>query len=409
MNHTKRIRTVVLAYSGGLDTSVIVRWLEEQYDCEVVTFTADIGQGEEVAPARAKAEALGVRQIFIEDLREEFTRDYVWPMFRANTVYEGEYMLGTAIARPLIAHHLVRIAREVGADAVAHGATGKGNDQLRFELGVSALAPELQIIAPWRHPDWQMLSREQLIRWCEKRGIAVENRRRSGTVWSMDANLLHVSYEGGELEDPNQEPPADMWRRTVDPRQAPDQAEEIEIGFDQGDPVRLNNRTLSAAAMLERLNALGGAHGIGRADLVENRAVGIKSRGCYETPGGTILLRARRAMESLTLDREVAHLKDRLMPQYAEMIYNGYWWSPERAMIQAAIDHSQQRVTGSVRLRLYRGAVAVLGRLSPYSLYDATLATFEDDDSRWNQADAGGFIRIQAERLKLAARQGDEN
>ena len=397
------LKKVVLAYSGGLDTSVICRWLQEVHQAEVVTFTADIGQGEEVAPARAKAEAMGVREIHIEDLQEEFVRDYVFPMFRANTLYEGEYLLGTSIARPLIARRLVEIAEATGADAIAHGATGKGNDQVRFELGAYALNPDIRVIAPWR--EWDLNSREALMAFCERQRIPVDHQRGAKSPYSMDANLLHISYEGGGLEDPWSAPDEAMWRWTVAPEAAPDRAAEIEVEFANGDAAALNGERLNAAALLRRLNEIGGAHGVGRSDLVENRYVGMKSRGCYETPGGAILLKAHRAMESLTLDREVAHLKDELMPRYASLIYNGYWWSPERRALQALIDASQEPVNGVVRLKLYKGALSVLGR-SPNSLYDAEVATFEDDRGAYQQADAAGFIRLNALRLRLAARQG---
>ena len=398
------LKKVVLAYSGGLDTSVICRWLQETYAAEVVTFTADIGQGEELAPARAKAEAMGVREIYVEDLQEAFARDYVFPMFRANTLYEGEYLLGTSIARPLIARRLVEIAKETGADAIAHGATGKGNDQVRFELGAYALNPDIKVIAPWR--EWELNSREALMAFCERHQIPVDYQQGAKSPYSMDANLLHISYEGGGLEDPWSAPDEAMWRWTVAPEAAPERAAELEVEFAQGDAVALNGQHLSPAALLTRLNEIGGAHGVGRDDLVENRAVGMKSRGCYETPGGTILLKAHRAMESLTLDREVAHLKDELMPRYASLIYNGYWWSPERKALQALIDTSQEPVSGTVRLKLYKGAVSVLGRRSPNSLYDAEVATFEDDGGTYQQADAAGFIRLNALRLRLAAKQG---
>ncbi len=358
----QKIGKVVLAYSGGLDTSVILRWLEEVYGCEVVTFTADIGQGEEVEPARAKAAALGVKEIYIEDLRETFVRDYVFPMFRANTVYEGEYLLGTAIARPLIARRLVEIANETGADAIAHGATGKGNDQVRFEIGAYALRPDIRIIAPWR--EWDLLSRERLLAYAEQHGIPIEQKRGGRSPYSMDANLLHISYEGGLLEDPWNEPEADMWRWTTAPEQAPDVPRYLELDYESGDIVAIDGQRLSPATILETLNRIGGEHGVGRLDIVENRYVGMKSRGCYETPGGTIMLKAHRAIESLTLDRESAHLKDELMPRYASMIYNGYWWSPERLALQALIDETQRRVNGRVRLRLYKGGVAVVGRRS---------------------------------------------
>ncbi|MBS0002012.1 MAG: argininosuccinate synthase [Thioalkalivibrio sp.] len=397
------VSRVVLAYSGGLDTSVILKWLQETYDCEVITFTADLGQGEEVEPARTKAEALGVRHIYIEDLREEFVRDYVFPMFRANTLYEGEYLLGTSIARPLIARRLVEIANETGADAIAHGATGKGNDQVRFELGAYALTPGIQVIAPWR--EWDLTSRERLMAYAEQHGIPVDFAKQGKkSPYSMDANLLHISYEGGPLEDPWVEAEEDMWRWTVSPEAAPDVSTTMEIGFEQGDPVTLNGMPLTPAQLLSELNRIGGENGIGRLDLVENRYVGMKSRGCYETPGGTILLKARRALESLTLDREVAHLKDELMPRYASLIYNGYWWSPERRMLQAAIDQTQSVVNGSVRLRLYKGNVIVAGRRSESdSLFDDAIATFEDDAGAFDQKDAAGFIKLNALRLRTAA------
>ena len=397
-------KKVVLAYSGGLDTSVIVRWLQETYQCEVVTFTADIGQGEEVEPARAKAQALGVEEIYIEDLRESFVRDFVFPMFRANTVYEGEYLLGTSIARPLIAQRLVEIANETGAAAIAHGATGKGNDQVRFELGAYALSPGIQVIAPWR--EWDLNSREALMAYCEQHDIPVDfAKAQKKSPYSMDANLLHISYEGDVLEDPWIQPEEDMWRWTVSPEAAPDQAEELTLTFEHGDVVAIDGEALSAAEILAKLNKRGGANGIGRADIVENRYVGMKSRGCYETPGGSILLRAHRAIESITLDREVAHLKDELMPRYAELIYNGFWFAPEREMLQAAIDRSQEHVSGSVRLKLYKGNVITLGRESPNSLYSEAHVTFEED-SVYNQRDAEGFIKLNALRLRLAARLG---
>ena len=400
----KTIGKIVLAYSGGLDTSVICRWLQETYQAEVVTFTADIGQGEEVEPARAKAEAMGVQEIYIEDLTETFVRDYVFPMFRANTLYEGEYLLGTSIARPLIARRLVEIAEETGADAISHGATGKGNDQVRFELGAYALNPDIKVVAPWR--EWDLTSREALMAFCERHQIPVDYQRGEKSPYSMDANLLHISYEGGGLEDPWNAPDEAMWRWTVAPEDAPDSPAVIELEFAAGDAVALDGEALSPAALLARLNAIGGAHGVGRDDLVENRAVGMKSRGCYETPGGTILLKAHRAMESLTLDREVAHLKDELMPRYASLIYNGYWWSPERKVLQALIDASQEPVSGTVRLKLYKGTVSVLGRRSPESLYDEDVVTFEDDRGAYSQADAEGFIRLNALRLRLAAKLG---
>jgi argininosuccinate synthase len=398
------INKVVLAYSGGLDTSVIVRWLQETYGCEVVTFTADLGQGEEVEPARAKAEALGVREIFIEDLKEEFVSEYVFPMFRANTIYEGEYLLGTSIARPLIAKRLVEIAEDTGADAISHGATGKGNDQVRFELGAYALNPNIQVIAPWR--EWDLTSRETLLAYCETHDIPVEQKRGQKSPYSMDANLLHISYEGAVLEDPWAAPEESMWRWSVSPEAAPDQAEELVLGFQGGDPVSLNGKPLSPAVLLAELNRIGGLHGVGRLDIVENRYVGMKSRGCYETPGGTILLKARRALESITLDREVAHFKDSLIARFAELIYNGYWWSPERQMMQAAIDQSQAVVNGEVRLKLYKGNVAVTGRQSDQSLFDEAIATFEDDAGAYNQQDAEGFIRLNALRLRTAAKKG---
>ena len=398
------INKVVLAYSGGLDTSVIVRWLQETYQCEVVTFTADLGQGEEVEPARAKAEALGVKEIYIEDLREEFVSEYVFPMFRANTIYEGEYLLGTSIARPLIAKRLVEIAEETGADAISHGATGKGNDQVRFELGAYALNPAVQVIAPWR--DWDLTSRETLLAYCEQHGIPVEQKRGTKSPYSMDANLLHISYEGAILEDPWAEPEDAMWRWSVSPEAAPDQAEDIVLGFKNGDPVSINGQVMSPATLLAELNTIGGRHGIGRLDIVENRYVGMKSRGCYETPGGTIMLKAHRALESITLDREVAHFKDSLIAKYADLIYNGYWWSPERKMMQAAIDESQTVVNGDVRLKLYKGSVAVTGRRSDQSLFDEAIATFEDDAGAYDQKDAEGFIKLNALRLRTAAKKG---
>ena len=394
-------RKVVLAYSGGLDTSVILRWLQVTYGCEVVTFTADLGQGEELEPARAKAAALGVTEIRIEDLREPFARDFVFPMFRANAIYEGEYLLGTSIARPLIAKRLVEIAAETGADAIAHGATGKGNDQVRFELGAYALAPGIRVIAPWRI--WDLTSRERLLAYAEEHGIPIMAAAGGGSPYSEDANLLHISYEGGRLEDPWLEPETSMWRWTVAPTEAPDEPLYLEIGFERGDAVAIDGRALPPGALLAELNALGSAHGVGRLDLVENRYVGMKSRGAYETPGGTILLRAHRAIESLTLDREVAHLKDELMPRYASLVYNGYWWSPERRMLQAAIDHSQQLVSGVVRLQLYKGNVTIVGRRSSHSLFDPVIATFEEDEGAYHQGDADGFIKLHALRLRTAA------
>ncbi len=399
------VKKVVLAYSGGLDTSVILKWLQDAYQCEVVTFTADIGQGEELEPARIKAQKFGIKEIFIDNLREEFVRDYVFPMFRANTVYEGEYLLGTSIARPLIAKRLIEIAKSTGADAISHGATGKGNDQVRFELGAYALNPDIKIIAPWR--EWDLLSREKLLAYAEKHGIAVEMKHKAGgSPYSMDANLLHISYEGRHLEDPSAEPEEDMWRWTVAPEAAPDTPEYIEIEYVNGDPIALNGKKLSAAEMLAELNRIGGKHGIGRLDLVENRYVGMKSRGCYETPGGTIMLRAHRAIESITLDREVAHLKDDLMPRYASLIYNGYWWAPERVALQGLINDTQHSVNGWVRAKLYKGNVMVVGRDSKTdSLFDPTIATFEDDQGAYNQADATGFIRLNALRLRIAAKR----
>lgn len=399
------IKKVVLAYSGGLDTSVIVKWLQEEYQCEVVTFTADIGQGEEVEPARAKAQAMGVKEIYIDDLREEFVRDFVFPMFRANAVYEGEYLLGTSIARPLIAKRLIEIANETDADAISHGATGKGNDQVRFELGAYALKPGVHVIAPWR--EWNLTSRETLMKYCEAHKIPVDySTSKKKSPYSMDANLLHISYEGGGLEDPYWEPEEDMWRWSVSPEAAPDKATYIELTYRKGDVVAIDGKSMTPAEVLAYLNTVGGANGIGRLDLVENRYVGMKSRGCYETPGGTILLKAHRAIESITLDREVAHLKDELMPKYASMIYNGYWWSPERLMLQTAIDQSQQFVNGEVNLKLYKGNVIVVGRKSSDSLFDASIATFEDDAGAYDQKDAAGFIKLNALRMRIAAKKG---
>jgi argininosuccinate synthase len=399
------INKVVLAYSGGLDTSVIVRWLQDNYRCEVVTFTADIGQGEELEPARAKAQAMGVKEIFIDDLREEFVRDFVFPMFRANTIYEGEYLLGTSIARPLIAKRLIEIANQTGADAISHGATGKGNDQVRFELGAYALKPGIRVIAPWR--EWELSSRESLMAYCKTHDIPVDfAKAQKKSPYSMDANLLHISYEGDQLENPWLEPEEDMWRWSVSPEAAPDSATYIELEFHGGDPIAVNGEAMSPATLLEYLNKVGGANGVGRDDIVENRYVGMKSRGCYETPGGTILLKAHRAIESLTLDREVAHLKDELMPRYAKLIYNGYWWSPERRMLQTAIDHSQAVVNGKVRLKLYKGNVIVAGRQSDDSLFDKHIATFEEDAGAYNQADAEGFIKLNALRMRIAANRG---
>ena len=399
------IKKVVLAYSGGLDTSVIVRWLQETYGCEVVTFTADIGQGEELEPARAKARALGVKEIYVDDLREQYVRDFVFPMFRGNAIYEGEYLLGTAIARPLIAKRLIEIANATGADAISHGATGKGNDQVRFELGAYALKPGIRVISPWR--EWDLSSRESLMAYCEQHDIPVDFAAgKKKSPYSMDANLLHISYEGGILENPWTEPEETMWRWSVSPEAAPDEPTCIELGYEQGDIVAINGETMSPATVLEQLNRLGGANGIGRNDIVENRYVGMKSRGCYETPGGSIMLKAHRAIESLTLDREVAHLKDELMPRYAGLVYNGYWWSPERRMLQTAIDESQAVVNGTVRLKLYKGNVIVVGRKSDDSLFDGSIATFEEDDGTYNQADAEGFIKLNALRMRIAAGRG---
>ncbi|QWT46181.1 argininosuccinate synthase [Azospira inquinata] len=400
------VKKVVLAYSGGLDTSVILKWLQDTYQCEVVTFTADLGQGEELEPARQKALKFGIKpeNIFIDDLREEFVRDFVFPMFRANTVYEGEYLLGTSIARPLIAKRLVEIANLTGADAISHGATGKGNDQVRFELGAYALKPGIKVIAPWR--EWDLLSREKLLAYAEKNDIPIEMKhKQGGSPYSMDANLLHISYEGRYLENPAAEPEAEMWRWTVAPEKAPDAAEYLDLEFAHGDLVSINGEKLKAHELLAKLNQLGGKHGIGRLDLVENRYVGMKSRGCYETPGGTILLKAHRAIESITLDREVAHLKDDLMPRYASVIYNGYWWSPERRALQTLIDHTQLNVNGVVRVKLYKGNVIVVGRDSKTdSLFDSTIATFEDDAGAYDQKDASGFIKLNALRLRIAAK-----
>ena len=398
----QKIKKAVLAYSGGLDTSIIAKWLQDEYDCEVVTFTADIGQGEEVEPARKKAQSLGIKEIFIHDLKEEFVSEYVFPMFRANTVYEGEYLLGTSIARPLIAKHLVDIAQQTGADAISHGATGKGNDQVRFELGAYALAPNIKIISPWR--EWELNSRERLLAYADQHGIPVERKKDGGSDYSMDANLLHISYESGELEDPWCTPGADIWRRTVSPQDAPNQAQQVLLDFEAGDIVAIDGERMSPANILQTLNEMGGRHGIGRADLVENRYVGMKSRGCYETPGGSIILKAHRAIESITLDREVAHLKDELMPRYASLIYNGYWFSPERKMMQTMIDASQDVVNGQVKLELYKGGIMVLGRRSEDSLFDERMATMEDDRGAYNQADAEGFIKLNALRLRIAAR-----
>ncbi len=404
MKRKDKVKKVVLAYSGGLDTSVILKWLVDTYGCEVVTFTADIGQGEELEPARKKAKLLGVKEIFVEDLREEFVRDFVFPMFRANAVYEGEYLLGTSIARPLIAKRLVEIARKTGADAISHGATGKGNDQVRFELGAYALMPDVRIIAPWR--EWDLTSREKLLKYAEKHRIPVEFKKKKGggAPYSMDANLLHISYEGGILEDPNDEPEESMWRITVSPEKAPAKPEYVELAYAKGDIVAIDGKRLTPAQVLAELNLRGGRHGIGRLDMVENRYVGMKSRGCYETPGGTIMLKAHRAMESITLDREVLALKDDLMPRYARLVYSGYWFSPERALLQTLIDESQRPVNGTVRLKLYKGTVMTVGRASKTdSLFDPAIVTFEEDYGAYNQADAGGFIKLNALRMRIAA------
>ncbi|NOQ49087.1 MAG: argininosuccinate synthase [Nitrosomonadaceae bacterium] len=401
--HPSKINKIVLAFSGGLDTSVILKWLQDTYQCEIVTFTADIGQGEEVEPARTKAKQLGIKEIFVEDLREEFVRDFVFPMFRANTIYEGEYLLGTSIARPLIAKRQIEIARKTKSDAVSHGATGKGNDQVRFELGYYALQPDILVIAPWR--EWDLTSREKLMQYAKQNNIPVEMKKKSGSPYSMDANLLHISYEGRILENPALEPKESMWRWSVSPEKAPNEAEYVDIEFSQGNIITLNGKNLSPTNILATLNRLGGKHGIGRLDLVENRYVGMKSRGCYETPGGTIMLRAHRAIESITLDREVAHLKDELMPRYAALIYNGYWWSPERKMLQTMIDASQTHANGWVRLKLYKGNVIVVGRDSKTdSLFDPNIATFEEDEGAYNQADAEGFIKLNAMRMRIASK-----
>ena len=396
------VKKVVLAYSGGLDTSVILKWLQDEYDCEVVTFTADLGQDDEIEPARDKAKMLGVQEIFIEDLREEFVRDYVFPMFRANALYEGTYLLGTSIARPLIAKRQIEIARQTGADAVAHGATGKGNDQVRFELGYYGLAPDIRVISPWR--EWDLNSREALIAYAERNQIPVPQDKRGEAPFSTDANLLHISAEGKVLEDPAMPAPEYVFSRTVNPESAPSEGVEVEISFENGDPVSVDGETLSPAALLTKLNQMAGEHGIGRLDIVENRFVGMKSRGVYETPGGTVLLAAHRAIESITLDRGAAHLKDELMPKYAELIYNGLWFSPERKMLQAAIDDSQCNVCGSVRLKLYKGNITTLGRESGNSLYSEAHVTFEEDEV-YNQKDAEGFIKLNALRLRLAAKK----
>ena len=399
------VKKVVLAYSGGLDTSIILKWLQDTYHCEVVTFTADLGQGEEVEPARAKAQKLGVKEIYIDDLREEFVRDFVFPMFRANAIYEGEYLLGTSIARPLIAKRLVEIADETGADAVSHGATGKGNDQVRFELGAYALKPDIKVIAPWR--EWDLNSRESLLTYAANHGISIERKKGNASPYSTDANLLHISFEGNELEDPWLEPADDMWQWTRSVEDAPQQPQYIELDYQHGDPVAVDGQSMSPATLLAHLNKVAGEHGIGRSDIVENRYVGMKNRGCYETPGGTVMLKAHRAIESLTVDREVAHLKDELMPRYANLIYTGYWWSPERRMLQAMIDASQTTVNGTVRLKLYKGNVIVCGRKSATDdLFDARIATFEEDGGAYDQKDAEGFIKLNALRLRIAARKG---
>lgn len=401
----KKVKKVVLAYSGGLDTSVILKWLEDTYNCEVVTFTADIGQGEELEPARTKAEKMGVKEIYIDDLTDEFVSDFVYPMFRANAIYEGEYLLGTSVARPLIAKRLVEIARETGADAIAHGATGKGNDQVRFELGAYALEPEIKIIAPWR--EWDLNSREKLINYAEQNHIPIDYKKGNASPYSMDANLLHISYEGEILEDPWTAPEESMWRWTKSPERAPDLPTLIELEYKKGDIIAIDGKSLSPAQVLTALNVIGGENGIGRLDIVENRYVGMKARGCYETPGGTIMLKAHRAIESLTLDREVAHFKDELMPRYATLIYNGYWWSPERVLMQNMIDDSQKNVNGKVRLKLYKGNVDVVGRASDSdTLFSPALATFEDDEGAYNQADAEGFIKLNALRLRVAKNRG---
>jgi len=401
---SKKINKIVLAYSGGLDTSVIAKWLQEEYQAEVVTFTADLGQGEEVEPARAKAEAMGIKEIYIDDLREEFARDFVFPMFRANALYEGEYYLGTSIARPLIAKRLIEIANETGADAISHGATGKGNDQVRFELGAYALKPGVQVVAPWR--EWDLNSREKLMAYCDEHGIQVEKKKGGKSPYSMDANLLHISYEGDILEDPWNEPEEDMWLWTVSPETAPDAPTYLELTFKAGDIVAIDGQDMSPATVMEHLNKVAGANGVGRTDIVENRYVGMKARGCYETPAGFVMLKAHRAIESITLDRNAAHLKDELMPRYAELIYNGYWWSPERKMLQAAIDETQTYVNGVVRVKLYKGNVTVVGRKSDDSLFDASIATFEDDAGAYDQKDAAGFIKLNALRLRTAAKKG---
>ncbi|WP_321276332.1 argininosuccinate synthase [Thiomicrorhabdus indica] len=397
------VKKVVLAYSGGLDTSIIAKWLQEEYNCEVVTFTADIGQGEEIEPARAKAKAMGIKEIYIEDLREEFARDFVFPMMRANAIYEGEYRLGTSIARPLISKRLVEIAQETGADAISHGATGKGNDQVRFEMNAYALMPDVKVIAPWR--EWDLMSREKLMAYAEEHNISIEKKKGKKSPYSMDANLLHISYEGGIIEDPANEPEEDMWLWTVSPENAPDEPTYLDIGFEKGDIVAINGEAMSPATVMEYLNKVGGENGIGRDDLVENRFVGMKARGCYETPAGTIMLKAHRAIESITLDRNAAHLKDELMPKYAEMVYNGFWFAPEREMLQAMIDKSQENVSGDVRIKLYKGNVSCVGRTSENSLFDEAIATFEDDGGAYNHKDAEGFIKLNSLRLRTAAKK----
>ncbi len=405
MHSQAPVDKVVLAYSGGLDTSIILKWLQDVYDCQVVTFTAHLGQGEEVEPARAKARQMGVAddEIYIEDLREEFVRDFVYPMFRANTIYEGEYLLGTSIARPLIAKRLVEIAAETDADAISHGATGKGNDQVRFELGAYALSPDIRVIAPWR--EWDLGSRESLMAYAAEHDIPIEQKRGKKSPFSMDANLLHISFEGGPLEEPWTEPPNEMWRWSVSPEIAPNEGTYLDLTYAAGDIVAIDGNPMTPAQVLTELNRVGGAHGVGRLDIVENRYVGMKSRGAYETPGGTIMLRAHRAIESITLDREVAHLKDDLMPRYAKLIYNGFWWSPEREMLQVAIDHSQHFVNGEVRVKLYKGNVEVVGRRSDDSLFDERIATFEEDEGAYDQADAEGFIKLNALRLRNLAKK----
>jgi len=397
------VKKVVLAYSGGLDTSIIAKWLQEEYNCEVVTFTADIGQGEEIEPARAKAKAMGIKEIYIEDLREEFARDFVFPMMRANAIYEGEYRLGTSIARPLISKRLVEIAQETGADAISHGATGKGNDQVRFEMNAYALMPDVKVIAPWR--EWDLMSREKLMAYAEEHNISIEKKKGKKSPYSMDANLLHISYEGGIIEDPANEPEEDMWLWTVSPENAPDEPTYLDIGYEKGDIVAINGEAMSPATVMEYLNKVGGENGIGRDDLVENRFVGMKARGCYETPAGTIMLKAHRAIESITLDRNAAHLKDELMPKYAEMVYNGFWFAPEREMLQAMIDKSQENVSGNVRIKLYKGNVVCVGRTSENSLFDEAIATFEDDGGAYNHKDAEGFIKLNSLRLRTAAKK----